>query len=192
MSAETPSPPLRHVIVCDETGRPTGTAEIIAAHTGAGKLHLAFSVYVFSPDRRSLLIQQRSGEKLLWPLIWANTCCSHPREGEDFIVAAQRRLREEMGLTCDLSRGPEFVYRAVDQQGRGVEHEFDVILLGTHYANPVPDPAEVADWKWADLGELQRDMRDRPDMYAPWFHLGLPRALGFVRTQPPAKSGGAQ
>ena len=76
------TPSARHVILCDAAGRPSGSADILAAHTGAGQLHLAFSVYVFSPDRRRLLVQQRSAEKMLWPLVWANTCCSHPRAGE--------------------------------------------------------------------------------------------------------------
>src|SRR4029077_7014586 len=90
----------RHVVLCDAAGRPHGTAEIVAAHSGEGQLHLAFSVFVFTPDRRSLLIQQRSREKRLWPLAWANTCCSHPRPGETAVEAGQRRLGEEMGFTC--------------------------------------------------------------------------------------------
>src|SRR5579859_5097137 len=161
----------RRVILCDVIGRPQGTAAILAAHTGDGLLHLAFSVFVFSPDRRSLLIQQRSGRKMLWPLVWANTCCSHPREGETAIAAGQRRLQEEMGFTCDLTLGPEFVYRALDPNGLGVEHEYDVILLGTYDGDPNPDPAEVAAWKWVDLESLQRDMQTNPERYAPWFHL---------------------
>jgi isopentenyl-diphosphate Delta-isomerase len=171
-----PEPP-RQVILCDVTGCPTGTAEIVAAHTGEGQLHLAFSVYVFSPDRRSLLVQQRSREKRLWPLAWANTCCSHPRAGEEPVEAGRRRLREEMGIACDLTPGPAFVYRAEDPAGRGVEHEYDVILIGTYTGDPMPDPAEVAAWKWLPVAELRRDMQQRPERYAPWFHLGLPKVL---------------
>ncbi|HLW67651.1 MAG TPA: isopentenyl-diphosphate Delta-isomerase [Gemmataceae bacterium] len=170
----TPFSAPRHVILCDETGRPQGTADLVAAHSGHGQLHLAFSVYIFRPDRQSLLIQQRSAGKKLWPLIWANTCCSHLREGETLLDAGRRRLREEMGLDCDLTVGPEFIYRAVDPQARGVEHEFDQILLGTVNGDPLPDPGEVAAWQWLEIGDLQRRMREQPDQFAPWFHLGLP------------------
>ena len=166
--------PTRQVILCDESGRPTGTADLVAAHTGAGRLHLAFSVYVFSPDRRSILVQQRAPGKMLWPLAWANTCCSHPRAGEAPVDAGRRRLMEEMGVACDLAVGPAFVYRAKDPAGRGVEHEYDVLLVGTTDEVPRPDPVEVAAWEWVELGALRRDMRDRPDRYAPWFHQGLP------------------
>jgi len=173
MSDEMSTSALRRVILCDERGRPTGSAELSVAHSGHGQLHLAFSVYVFSPDRRSLLIQQRSKQKSLWPLAWANTCCSHVREDEDIVIAARRRLREEMGIACDLARGPEFVYQAYDSRGRGVEHEYDVILIGTSDSDAQPDPAEVAAWKWIELERLRHEMRERPECFAPWFHLGL-------------------
>jgi isopentenyl-diphosphate delta-isomerase len=175
-----PHDPPRTVILCDADGRPGGTADIFAAHTGGGRLHLAFSVYVFRPDRRTLLIQQRSAEKMLWPLVWANTCCSHPREGETAVAAGVRRLREELGFSCDLTPGPEFVYRAEDPNGRGVEHEYDVVLIGTYDRDPEPNSAEVADWKWVDVEQLQRDMADRPDRYTPWLHLGLPKVMAAV------------
>ena len=180
MSNSEPSPVIhspRHVILCDETGQPHGTAELSAAHSGQGQLHLAFSVYLFQPEGQALLVQQRSAGKRLWPLIWANTCCSHLREGETLLEAGRRRLREEMGLDCELRAGPSFVYRAMDPQGHGVEHEFDQILVGTSNGQPEPDPAEVAAWQWIELPELERRMRSQPEQFAPWFHLGLPLLL---------------
>ena len=119
--------------------------------------------------------------KRLWPLVWANTCCSHPREGEIAIAAGQRRLREEMGFTCPLVLGPEFVYRALDPQGRGVEHEYDITLLGIYDDDPVPDPAEVAAWAWVEVDELQRDLQTRPERYTPWLHLGLSKVMPFLQ-----------
>jgi isopentenyl-diphosphate delta-isomerase len=173
--------PSRRIVLCDATGRPTGTADLSAAHTGDGLLHLAFSVYVFSPDGRSVLLQQRSRHKRLWPLAWANTCCSHPRPAESAVEAGRRRLREEMGITCDLTPGPAFVYQARDPAGRGAEHEYDQLLVGTFAGDPSPDPAEVAAWEWVDLDALRADLTARPDQYAPWLHAGLPRLVGETR-----------
>lgn len=173
MSHPGPTPP-RQVILCDPAGRPTGAADLLAAHTGAGQLHLAFSVYLFRPDRRAVLLQQRAAGKMLWPLAWANTCCSHPRAGETPVEAGRRRLMEEMGLDCHLDLGPAFVYRAEDPAGRGVEHEYDILLVGTTDADPVPNPAEVAAWEWVGLAELREDLKARPERYAPWLHQGLP------------------
>jgi isopentenyl-diphosphate delta-isomerase len=170
---------MRHVILCDEQGTAAGNKEIITAHTGRGDLHLAFSVYVFSRDLSRVLIQQRSAGKMLWPMIWANTCCSHPREGETAVAAGQRRLQEELGFTCTLKEGPSFIYRAEDPAGRGVEHEYVTTLIGRPdpVPNPVPNPGEVASWKWIAVDILQQDFLDHPELYAPWLQKGLPLVL---------------
>jgi isopentenyl-diphosphate delta-isomerase len=168
---------MANVILCDAAGNELGIADLLQAHTGEGRLHRAFSVYVFSPDRRELLIQQRSAKKMLWPLIWANTCCSHPRPGETPLAAATRRTQEELGFCCPLTVGPSFVYRAVDPAGRGVEHEHLTILVGEARPEVRPNPDEVVEWKWVDVDKLRRGMAANPEAYAPWFRLGLERLV---------------
>ena len=169
----------RTVTLVDATGKTVGTAGLLEAHTGEGLLHRAFSVYVFDTERKHLLIQRRSTMKMLWPLIWANTCCSHPFENESSVVAGQRRLSEELGFTCELREGPSFTYMAIDPGGRGVEYEYVTILVGLmeRETDVHPAPKEVDEWKWVDLKELQSLMCEHPDSYAPWFHLGLKKLL---------------
>ncbi|WVZ66269.1 hypothetical protein U9M48_015514 [Paspalum notatum var. saurae] len=55
-------------------------------------LHRAFSVFLFN-SKHELLLQQRSATKITFPLVWSNTCCSHPlfRESE---------LIQENSLAC--------------------------------------------------------------------------------------------
>lgn len=182
---ERPAPTPRHVVLCDAQGQPLGRGSIDAAHDAPGELHLAFSVYLFSPDGRSLLIQQRSRNKRLWPGVWANTCCSHPQWGEDAVLSARRRLQEELGIDAPLSLGPGFVYRAEEPAGRGVEHEFDILLHGTFAGTPQPNPHEVADFRWVVIEELAASLRDQPQLYAPWLHFGLPRVLQHLRSPHP-------
>lgn len=170
---------MREVILTDEHGNPTGLQEIVKAHTGSGSLHKAFSVYVFRSGLREILIQKRSAQKMLWPLIWANTCCSHPFPGEAPLEAGRRRLREECGIDCDLKESGDLVYRAEDPQGRGVEHEHVTLLLGTvgPEAAPVPNPEEIAEIKWMAVTDVLSDMERKPEDYAPWFRLGLTQIL---------------
>ncbi len=169
----------RHVILVDEQNHQTGTMEIVAAHTGEGKLHRAFSVYVFSPDKSSLIIQQRSTKKMLFPEIWANTCCSHPYEQEEMIAAGQRRLKEELGFSVPLTPGPSFVYQAKDPDGKGSEYEHVTTLIGTAEKGVVvrPDPDEVKAWKWIDVQSLLRDFEKYPDFFALWLKIGLLKIL---------------
>jgi isopentenyl-diphosphate Delta-isomerase len=165
----------RTVTHVDANGNVLGEVDLLAAHTGDGTLHRAFSVFVFTPDRSELLIQRRAKGKMLWPLIWANTCCSHPYPNETAIDAGTRRLQEELGFMCELKEGPCFTYLALDPNGRGVEHEYDQILIGFTEENTVikPNPDEVDEWKWIDLRSLRADMTENLDHYAPWFHIGL-------------------
>ncbi len=112
-------------------------------------------------------------------MIWANTCCSHPFENESAIAAGERRLSEELGFSTTLSEGPSFVYRALDPNGRGVEHEHVTILTGTaeEQSQLNPDPNEVAEAKWMTVKELQSAMQKAPESFAPWFHLGLKKLI---------------
>jgi len=165
---------MSEVILVNEKGEKIGMSDVLEAHTGKGKLHKAFSVYVFRNKRRELLVQRRSRKKMLWPYVLANTCCSHPKEGETPREAGERRLKEEMGFTCTLEEGPSFVYRKEDPAGRGVEHEHVTILLGdVTDAKVVPDPEEVAAYEWADVKKLPEDMEKNAEAYAPWFPIGL-------------------
>ena len=172
----------RKVILTDEQGNHLGLADIEQAHRGEGMLHMAFSVYVFRSDGGQLLIQKRSAHKMLWPSIWANTCCSHPRQGENLVEAGMRRLQEECGFTCPLVELSSFVYRAEDPYGRGVEHEYDTLLFGSlaEAVEPNPDSQEIADWKWIDVVELRAELDSEPAKFAPWFRPGLERVLDHL------------
>lgn len=163
------------LILVDEKNTPIGEATWEEVHTAPGKLHRAFSAYVFRKGGNEILIQRRSKRKPLWGLIWANTCCSHPRVGEDILTIAPRRLGEELGFRTDLRERAQFVYRAEDPSGNGVEHEHVTILVGTAKDDVeiFADPREVDDWKWIGVDDLLSDMELRPHLFAPWFQEGL-------------------
>lgn len=170
---------MKYVILTNEEGESLGKSEVKDAHVGSGQLHKAFSIFVFNPDKTKLLIQRRAPEKMLFAGLWANTCCSHPREEASLEEEAQTRLQEECGFTCELTPKESFIYRAEDKEGSGSEYEYDTILIGTTSEDtPLkPDPKEASDLKWVDLESLQQGMQTYPEAYAPWFRLSLPKAL---------------
>src|SRR5690606_8301969 len=77
-----------------------------------GLLHRAFSVFLFDSNWR-LLLQQRASEKITFPNMWTNTCCSHPLAIENEFGAdlesgtqgvrraAQRKLDHELGIKSE-------------------------------------------------------------------------------------------
>ena len=74
-----------------------------------GLLHRAFSVFLFN-SKNELLLQRRASEKITFPDMWTNTCCSHPlgvpgetgSELETAVLgvkrAAQRKLDHELNI----------------------------------------------------------------------------------------------
>jgi isopentenyl-diphosphate delta-isomerase len=176
----------RAVIVCDRDGNPIRTGNLLEVHQGTGVLHKAFSVFVFRKAGTELLIQQRSRHKRLFPLRWANTCCSHasPAGRRRLAKAARRRLQEELGFSVALREAGAFVYRAKDPDSELVEYEHDTVLIGAARdgISVKPDPAEVADWRWMSVSHLQRDLRDDSAKYAPWLPKALRLALAELRS----------
>jgi isopentenyl-diphosphate Delta-isomerase len=172
---------VRSVILCNQDGTPSGTAGVLEVHRGAGILHKAFSIFVFRSSGRDLLLQQRSRHKSLFPLFWANTCCSHPSPADDLLTeGAERRLREELGFSVPVREAGSFVYRAEDPNSHLSEYEHDTVLVGEADVDVSvkPDPAEVADWRWMSVEHLEHDLRDNAGRYAPWLAEGLRIALG--------------
>jgi isopentenyl-diphosphate delta-isomerase len=99
----------QEVILVDENDREIGTMDKMEAHQ-QGKLHRAFSVFIFNPNKE-LLIQRRAEGKYHSAGLWTNTCCSHPSPGETVIEAANRRLQEEMGMKANSARSRILVLR---------------------------------------------------------------------------------
>ena len=136
-----------------------------------GKLHRAFSVFVFDA-RGQLLIQRRAPGKYHSAGLWSNTCCGHPRPGESAGNAAARRLPEEMGFSCDLREAFQMVYRT-DLDNALVEHELDSVFVGRFNGVPKPNPQEVDATMWVAPEELRSRMCTEPQRYTPWLRLLL-------------------
>jgi isopentenyl-diphosphate delta-isomerase len=163
----------RHLVeLVDADGAAIGTATVAQAHAEPGALHRAFSVLLFDECGNTLL-QQRSAAKTRFALRWANTCCGHPEPGEDVVVAARRRLGQELGVRdVSLSDSGVYTYRATDPSTGRVEHEYDHVLVGRvrRSLTLVPDPGEVAGTRWLAGADLLGEVATGSgcDSYAPW------------------------
>jgi isopentenyl-diphosphate delta-isomerase type 1 len=158
------------VELVDETGEAHGETTVSAAHQPPGQLHRAFSVLLVDPDGQ-VLLQRRAAVKTRFPLRWANSCCGHPRPGESLAEAANRRLREELGAgPVELTEVGVYVYYAEDPATGRVEFEYDHVLRGDFLPSAplLPDPAEVAELRWADPTALETELERDPRSYAPW------------------------
>jgi isopentenyl-diphosphate delta-isomerase len=157
---------LDQVILVDEQDRAIGSALKLPAHQD-GLRHRAISVIV--RDRRNrILLQKRAAAKYHSAGLWTNTCCSHPRPGEDAQAAATRRLKEEMGIVSALSPLFALEYRAAVSNDL-IEHEIVHVFTGSFDGSPHPNPEEVSDWRWSAPSAIVREIERRPENYTVWF-----------------------
>ncbi|XP_057471881.1 isopentenyl-diphosphate Delta-isomerase I-like [Actinidia eriantha] len=152
-------------------------------------LHRAFSVFLFN-TKYELLLQQRSARKVTFPLVWTNTCCSHPLYRESELIeentlgvrnAAQRKLLDELGIPAEDVPVDQFtplgriLYKA-PSDGKWGEHELDYLLFIVRDVNVHPNPDEVADIKYVDRQQLKEllskaDAGEEGLKLSPWFRL---------------------
>lgn len=161
------------VAIVDENDNTVGTCDKYTAHrTELGpKRHRAFSLFLFDASGR-LLLQQRSEHKLTFPLIWANTCCSHPEPDEPVIAAACRRVKFELNIdvdpvACELCECGVFEYSA--ESGDWTEHEIDHVVFGFFGQESIPfNTEEVAAVRWVTEDELKDWIARNPEQLSPW------------------------
>jgi len=164
---EVVSDPAEPLVLVDSTDREIGHAPKAECHAGDGILHRAFSIHLVNPDGE-ILLQQRSADKLLWPLYWSNSCCSHPRKGESIDEALQRRMQEELGMQCPLTFLYKFQYQAT-YRDIGSENELCSVYLG-HYDGEVnPNASEIADVRHCSPAGIDALIRSEPGRVTPWF-----------------------
>jgi len=155
------------LILVDENDCEVGFKEKVACHVGGGVLHRAFSVFIFN-SKSELLIQKRAEGKMLWGGSWSNSCCSHPRRGEEIENAASRRIVEELGIACGLKYVYKFMYSAAFGNA-GSERELCSVFVGRCDDDAVANEDEVQDFCWIGVDDLFLDVSRNPEKYTPWF-----------------------
>ncbi len=167
------------VILVDEGDRQIGVAEKLKAHQEAS-LHRAFSIFVLN-SQNQLLLQKRAKTKYHSGGLWTNTCCSHPRPEEVTLLAAHRRLKEEMGFDCKLTEIFSFTYK-IKLDRDLFEHEFDHVLLGRFDGEPNLNLEEAEDWRWMAIEDLMVDIKVNSHLYTYWLQTCIDKFVDYLNS----------
>ena len=188
-------------ILVDSSDNVIGSETKLKCHYGDGLLHRAFSVLLFKGGGQYLLVQKRSAEKITFPSVWANTCCSHPLdipgENEDavsgVINAAKRKLHQELGIPrqqldlIDFEHIGRFQYECRWDEN-WVENEVDHVIVAQlpeeleDDLHVEPNPNEISETRWLHITEVwdmvsgEEPIHSDTDIWkdevvAPWFKL---------------------
>ncbi|MDO4763621.1 MAG: isopentenyl-diphosphate Delta-isomerase [Flavobacteriaceae bacterium] len=144
-----------------------------------GVLHRAFSVFLFD-EQGNMLLQKRASTKYHSPNQWTNACCSHPREGETYLQAAHRRLKEELGITCDLQEKFNFIYKADVGQGLW-EHELDYVFFGIFEGAFHLNLDEVSETRYISWEDLEQELKENPQNFTEWFKIILKEYKQYLK-----------
>ncbi len=169
-----------YILLVNENDEIIGAEEKMEVHK-TGKLHRAFSIFVFNSENK-LLIHKRAISKYHSGGLWTNTCCSHQRDGEELYDSIHRRLKEEMGFDCDLDEIFSLKYRA-ELDKELIEHEIDHVFIGEFDGEPILNPDEADEYAWVNLDDIVRQIREFPNKFTYWFKLLIDIVNKYVQTK---------
>jgi isopentenyl-diphosphate delta-isomerase len=162
-----------YLILVDGNDNPIGLEEKVKCHLPNGKLHRAFTALLFDKNGR-LVLTKRAAEKMLWPGVWDGTVASHPRKSETYVTSAERRMPEELGISCKLDYLFKFEYH-VPYKDVGSENEICGTMIGVIDESTkfslIKD--EIDEIKWISAHELLVELKNSPKIYCPWMLIAL-------------------
>jgi len=173
------------VIQVNERDEVLGPLSKLEAHRGPGAFHRAFSLLLFN-SKGEMMLQRRSMDKVTFPGVWANACCSHPLHAEAELDeenamgvkrAAVRKLEQELGISPSQVSEDDMTFMtkmryASRMNAEWIEREIDHILVMTADVELNPNPNEVAEVMWVDHEALEAmliEERQPENAVAPWF-----------------------
>ena len=181
------------VIQVSENDQVIGPISKLDSHSGAGEYHRAFSVLLFNSNNE-LLLQQRSMDKVTFPGVWANSCCSHPLHSDEELDetnamgvkrAAIRKLEQELGISPESISIDDFVFmtkmRYSSRMNQDwIERELDHILVIQADVEVNHNPNEVSEVMWVNQDQLEMmllEEREAEEAIAPWFRCIAARVM---------------
>lgn len=151
---------MEEVVLIDEQNNQIGTMPKTEVHSGHTPLHRGFSIFIFN-SKCELLLQQRALSKKTFPGVWSNSCCGHPNSQETPEQAANRRVKEELGISLGRIYMilPHYRYRT---EMNGIwENEICPVMIAFYDGEINVNPDEVEAIEWIDwekfLARVRKD-----------------------------------
>lgn len=125
-------------------------------------------VYIICRNEKGLiLLQKRSPNMLTYPNLWDVSAAGHVDEGEAYEVAAERELREELGVSGYSLREVDAFYDEHVFEGRRMKRFCKVYTVDLPANIKLTiDPEEISDTRWLSLAEVKRLLKLQPEQAA--------------------------
>lgn len=113
--------------IVDKHDNPVGGALMQEAQQ-KGLFHRIVRV-MLENEEGEVLVQKRSKTMYTYPGCWDNSAAGHVDEGEDYVQAAHREMREEIGVKTDLELVE--VYKTVEERDNMILNRFNAVFKGS-------------------------------------------------------------
>ena len=183
------------LILVDENDNSIGSISKLNGHLLSNNNkhpHRAFSIFLFDSKNR-LLLQKRAQKKITFPLLWTNTCCSHPlniesqNTPEKITNALVARLDYELNIKTENN-----IYQLIDKilyrapsNDKFEEFEIDYLFIaklnddsenndyiyGENNLKKIINKDEVDDIRFDTIEKILKEIELQPEQFTPWFKI---------------------
>jgi len=85
-------------------------------------------------------------------------------------LCGREAVKRRNGFYLQIKKTNQFIYKA-KYKNLGWEWEVCAILEGKYDGKVKPDPKEVGNYKWASINNLKKEIKLKPEIYAPWLRI---------------------
>jgi len=173
-----------NVIIVEDNGLQVGIVDKEIAHQ-AGILHRSFGVFIINPLGQ-MLVSKKASSAAHCAGLWRHACSSHPKPDEATKEAAQRKLKENMGLECELIEAYPFIYHPDEHPKKNdhidpCEYSYAHLFIGISPTEPILNQKELEMYKWIDLQQLLHDVHVNPHVYTRWFRMVIEGVALYIK-----------
>jgi 16S rRNA (adenine1518-N6/adenine1519-N6)-dimethyltransferase len=131
-----------------------------------GLVHRIARVFILNSEGE-ILIQKRS-DKATIPGRWDQSAAGHVDEGEDYLTAAARETREEVGIErVDLTEVGKYYSEELDDGL--LKKRYTTLFTGVFDGERLEGDGEVSDVMWIPPLALKSWMNDKPEDFTQGF-----------------------
>lgn len=131
-----------------------------------GKIVRIVRIFLFNSDGELFL--QKRGANVDFPNLWDQSVGGHVDEGEDYLTAAEREMKEEIGLK-GVKLDEIAKYYTESEYTHGQFKRFNMLYSATSDTPLTLEPDEVAGGEWVSLPGLDKMLADGPENFTRGF-----------------------
>lgn len=154
---------MANIIYVDKDDNEIGSGSSREAHE-KGIIHRVVRIYLYN-SKGELLAQKRSEHIRSNPGLWAESVAGHVDVGETYRQAAEREMKEEIGISNVELIELKKIYTE-EKDAHKLKKRFTTLYRGSYDGEFEIDPEEVAEVRWMSLAEFRREMHEHPERFS--------------------------